>query len=280
MKRNRGRLFLRFFLFIAMLSTALGCLVYGLIESKALYQWLRTDPIFAVDEIKVVGNDLVDEAEIKILAGIERGENILAADLLTARDRLSIDRRFDRVFINRRFPNSIYIYLRERRPIALVKLDKLYAVDTNAELIPLQSAGYLPDLPVITGLMSQTPAALQRSPSDIEQFEVMRDSMLTNPNLDRGIYVVEMIKRFSPAFHDRISEINVVHPHDPVIYTVKDGLSIRLGIGRYSHKINMLNRTIHRLKKDGIKTRVIDLRFKDQVIVRPIVTTAPENKQS
>ena len=280
MKRNWGRLALRIFLFIAMVSAGTGSLIYGHVGAKMFHHWLKTDPVFSIDTIEVVGNDLVNAEEIIILAGLQKGDNILTADIVGTRERMSLDRRFDRVFLTRHFPDTIQIHIRERKLVALVKLDRLYGVDSNAEIIPLPAAAHLPDLPVITGVMTQQEVKVDQRSAGRQLFESIRDSMLTNLNLGRAIYIVEMIKHFSPVFLDRISEIHVAQPHDPVIYTVEDGLSIRFGVGRYPHKINLLNQTLQRLKKDGIKTRVIDLRFKDQVIVRPIVTAVSVNKKT
>lgn len=279
MKRNWGRLIVRILMFIFMVSGVTAGLVYSIVGTRMLYQWIQTSPVFAIEDIQVSGHQLADPAEIILLSGVQKGENILAADLLEGRERLSLDRRFERVFLSRRWPDKVMIHVRERQPIAFVRLDRLYGVDSDAELIPLPAVHLLPDLPVITGVtVDRNEAASSLESSN--RFETIRETMSTDPNLGRGIYIINMIKHFSPDFLDRISEIHVDHPHDPVVYTVDDGLTIRIGVGRYPHKINLLNKTLEQLDRDGIKTRIIDLRFKDQVIIRPIVSGDLDHNQS
>lgn len=272
MTRNSRAWFKRAFtLFFLLVLTGAGttCVVLG---SQSLYQWMRSAPAFAVGDIAVTGLDVAPKSEIIALAGIARGENIFRTDLIAAQTRLERDRRFENVFVRRILPNHIEIFLRERKPIALVQLDQLYGVDYNGQIVPAPPLERLSNLPVITGILTDKSSLVQDVVDDQTTFQALSDSILLNSKVDRALYVIEMIRTFAPEFVNAISEVNVALAHDPIIYTMANSTAVRLGIGHYPGKIKRLNQIFERLKQDKIDTRWIDLRFDGQVIIRPIFT--------
>lgn len=272
MTSNRWRWFRRLCLLIAGILIA-GFGSAGLVLSgQSLHRWMRMSPRFAVADIVVSGNDVVGEAEIISLSGIARGENIFGVDPLDAQERLQRDQRFEDVFVRRAMPGRIYIYLNERKPVALVQLDRMYGVDYNGELLPAPPLDRMAGLPVITGILPEHNEIAKAFAEGRVTFAAMSDSILYNAKVDRAIYLIEMIRAFAPEFVDRISEVHVNQIHDPVMYTTDTGTAVRLGIGHYPDKIKRLRQILERLQQDRIDTRWIDLRFDHQVIIRPILT--------
>ncbi len=279
--RNIYRMMLGLAVVLIVLGTTTG-LVMG---SLALSRWTKTSPAFDLNTIDVAGNVTVDKAEIIAISGLERERNIWSADLVESERRLMLDRRFERVALNRRLPGTVVVRVEERQPIAFVQLDRLYGVTGRNELIPLSPGKGLPDLPVITvdgsGRRSawsdrSAPGAADSRDRD---FETLREEMLANPAIGRALYLMRALRAMSPGMYNELSEIHVSSPNDPIAYMVEGGLAIRFGTGHYPRKIEMLKRTVERLEADAIRTRLIDLRFKDQVIVRPIVTSrSPGNR--
>lgn len=260
-----------------MLGLATGLLVSGVVAglamgSLALSEWTKTSPAFNLRTIEVAGNRIAGKEDIITVSGLERGRNIWSADLEETERRLMLDRRFERVSLTRRFPGTVVVRVEERQPIAFVQLDRLYGVSDRGELIPLTPGNGLPDLPVITVDASSYPWAPDAAESRDRSFETLRDAMRANPEMARALYLMRVLRAMSPGMYDELSEIHVSSPDDPIAYMVEGGLAIRFGTGNYPRKIEMLRRTVEKLEADAIRTRLIDLRFKDQVIVRPIVS--------
>ncbi len=277
---NRKRTIYRLMLGLAtVLLTA--CVTTGLVlGSLALSKWTKTSPAFSLNTIVVMGNRIVDKDDIITVSGLERGRNIWSADLGATKRRLMLDRRFEHVALTRRLPDGIVVRVKELRPVAFVQLDRLYGISERAELIPLSPGKGLPDLPVITvGAAGNHPVSNVTDQPD-RAFETLRDAMLVNPKVSRALYLMRVLRTISPGLYDELSEVHVSSQHDPIAYMVDGGLAIRFGTGHYPRKIEMLKQTVDQLEADAIRTRLIDLRFKDQVIIRPIVSVRPPERRS
>ncbi|MXZ75957.1 MAG: FtsQ-type POTRA domain-containing protein [Gemmatimonadetes bacterium] len=260
-----------------MLGLAAGLLVSGAVAglamgSLALYEWTKTSPAFNLNTIDVAGNRFVGKEDIIAVSGLERGRNIWSVDLAETERRLMLDRRFEQVAVTRSLPGTVVVRVEELQPIAFVQLDRLYGVSERGALIPLSPGNGLPDLPVITVDASSYRLAPGAAESEDRSFETLRDAMLVNPEMARALYLMRALRTMSPGMYDELSEIHVSSPDDPIAYMVEGGLAIRFGTGHYPRKIEMLKRTVERLEADAIRTRLIDLRFKDQAIVLPIVS--------
>ncbi len=277
---NRKRLVYRLMRGLAAVLLTVG-ITTGLVHgSLALSRWTKTSPAFNLNSIVVEGNRIVGKEDIIAVSGLERGRNIWSADLAATERRLMLDRRFERVALTRRLPDAVVVRVKELQPVAFVQLDRLYGVSERAELIPLSPGKGLPDLPVITvGASGDQPVSNAATRTD-HAFETLREAMLVNPEVGRALYLMRVLRTISPGLYDELSEVHVASQHDPIAYMVEGGLAIRFGTGRYPRKIEMLKRTVDRLEADDIRTRLIDLRFKDQVIVRPIVSARPPERRS
>ncbi len=272
MKRNRRRSIYRFVrgLGIVLLTTGVTAgLVFG---GLALSKWARTSSSFNLNTIVVTGNRTIDKADVITVSGLERGRNIWSANLMETGRRLMRDSRFERVELTRRLPDKVVVRVKELRLVAFVQLDRLYGVSEHAELVVPSLGNGLPDLPVITLAEPSNPTGSTETIRQPSPSAIPRDAIRANPEVDRALYLIRMLKTMSPALYDELSEVHVSGPNDLIVYMVEGGLTIRFGAGHYARKVAMLKQTVSKLEADAIRTRLIDLRFKDQVIVRPIVS--------
>ncbi len=280
MSLNWKRFIYRLMCGLAAVLVTAGMTAGLVLGSMTLYRWTKTSPAFSLNTIVVEGNRYVGKEDIIAVSGLERGRNIWSANLAETERRLMLDRRFERVALVRRLPGTVVIRVGELRPVAFVQLDRLYGISERAELIPLSTGKGLPDLPVITvgaqGDLSLSDNAVRQD----RAFETLRDAMLVSPEVGRALYLIRVLRTLSPGLYDELSEVHVSSQHDPIAYMVEGGLAIRFGTGHYPRKIEMLKRTVDRLEADAIRTRLIDLRFKDQVIVRPIVSAQSRERRS
>ena len=272
MKLNRMHPAIRLMFGLAAGLLGSGAVAGLAMGSLALSEWTKTSPAFNLNTIDVAGNRFVGKEDIIAVSGLERGRNIWSADLAETERRLMLDRRFEQVAVTRNLPGTVVVRVEELQPIAFVQLDRLYGVSERGELILLTPGNGLPDLPVITVDASSYRQAPGAAESEDRSFETLRDAMLVNPEMARALYLMRALRTMSPGMYDELSEIHVSSPDDPIAYMVEGGLAIRFGTGHYPRKIEMLRRTVERLEADAIRTRLIDLRFKDQAIVLPIVS--------
>ncbi|MCY3771615.1 MAG: FtsQ-type POTRA domain-containing protein [Gemmatimonadetes bacterium] len=280
MNLNRKRPIYRLVRGLAIVLLTAGATTGIILGSLTLSKWTKTSPAFNLDTIVVTGNMNVGKEDIVTISGLERGRNIWSANLAAIERRLMLDRRFAHVALTRRLPGTVVVWVKELQPVAFVQLNRLYGVTERAELIPLSPGNGLPDLPVITvGAPGDHPAQDNTTRQD-QVFETLRDAMLVNPEVGRALYLMRVLRTLSPGLYDELSEVHVSSQHDPIAYMVEGGLAIRFGTGHYPRKIEMLKRTVDRLEADAIRTRLIDLRFKDQVIVRPIVSARSPERRS
>ena len=275
MRRTRWRVVKRFVLLISNLALVTGAITGSIKGGEALRHWMLTAPDFDVVEISVYNNDLITSDEVKLLSGLTIGTNIFQADLVLACQLLERDPRFMKVFLRPEYPNSISIYVDEKRPVAYIQMDRMYGLDKDAAVIPLTTTERLPDLPVITGFGNLRPAMFEtagesrRNPSAENDLSVIQ-----------ALYIIEKLRSHSPEMLGRISEVYIAYPDDPILFTTDDGVAVRIGVGSLADKLERLDRMLIRLENVDIITPTIDLRFRDQVIVRPITTARQPGEQS
>jgi cell division protein FtsQ len=261
------------------LSGILVSVAGAALGGQSLYRWALTSPEFALKQITVTGNELVPADEVIALAGLSEGDNLFRIDLTEAGVRMALDRRFKKVLLRRHLPDRVEIVIRERPMLALIQLDRLYGIDTDGHILPLPSVDRLPGLPLISGLVDGPGRISAAAFTDQAGYGVgIPDTIGYDPRVQRGLYVIETVKAFEPEFIDRISEINVSDPANPVVYMNDNGASVRLGVGNYPQKLKRMRATLDQLKADHIETRWIDLRFNNQVIIRPIVNRDTDGK--
>lgn len=280
MKRNGGGVLSRIMIMGAFIVVGGGACISATAGIQAFYRWIQYAPELAVAAIEIEDNHLIPSEEMIALSGLSTGENLFGLDLQAAGLRLKQDPRIKAVFLRKHWPDRIHIQVTERKPLALLHLDRLYGVDADGAFIPLSMTQQLPDLPVITGLTPEVLTRVLPVRKTATENQSPYETVQQNPMLGRAIDVLEQLNALSPDLLNQISEVHVENPEDPILYTVRDGIAIRIGIGRYSTKLRRLKLMFERLKRDGISTASIDLRFENQVIIRPIVTGIPSNKQS
>jgi cell division protein FtsQ len=117
----------------------------------------------AVRDILVQGRDESDRAAVLYAIGASRGEPILAFDPEAARRRLEALPWVRKATVERRLPDTIFVRLDERRPLALWQKDgQLALVDRDGEVIQRTDLARFSDLPLIigTGAPQHAPALL------------------------------------------------------------------------------------------------------------------------
>jgi hypothetical protein len=106
-----------------------------------------------VAHVEVRGSHFLSEAEVRDLLGPALGENILSLDIARLTARLRSSPWVAEATVARSLPDTLRVQVRERAPLALAEVERLYLMDGEGVLIDVygpQTAGF--DLPIVRGL--------------------------------------------------------------------------------------------------------------------------------
>ena len=236
-------------LFLTMLVTT------TILLAVALLSYAEAFKVFSLESVKIRGNEIVSSDEIFRLTGFRFGDDMLAADLLTAAARLESNPFIRKAIISRVLPSTFSIAVIERKPFAFIALDKLYCTDLDGHLLPPRSDKSF-DLPVRTGIEDVILPAY--------------GSKIHNPLFQKALNVVKILGEGSIPLYNSISEINLTWDGEVSLIGARAGTQIYLGKSGYENKLDRIRSLMAIVKPIGGLARYhyVDLRFDNQVIVK------------
>jgi cell division protein FtsQ len=233
-----------------LLLAALGAV--ALCAAALLVGWLLASPRFAVASVEVSGQSRLTREEIEAAAGIAPGVNIFALDTQRVVARLlalPIVRRAD---VIRTLPNRVAIVVEERRPFTLVHAGTLHWIDEHGVDLGPEPRAVSLGAPVISGL---------------GEGDLGGGHGETTDRAAAGLALLRLLLRSGSGLLQSISEIDVSRAEGPVLYTV-DGVEVRLGKDDWEPRLGRLLGVLAQLKASGETVTSIDLRFRDQVVLK------------
>ena len=251
-QRVRGRRVPRWAVGLAW-GLALGAVVVS--SQLVLFHWALTSPRFAVTRVEVGGPGWLSEAEAQALAGIEPGQNLFRLDTEAVARRLERLPRIKSVQVIRSLPSRVTLLIEERQPFTLaLRAGRLYWLDEEGVVLGSEPRAVAPRLPVVTGLGR----------------EVLADDPTVDVEKPRAaVALVRAILRTASPLATQLSEIDVGQADQgPVLYTV-DGIEVRLGNEQWEERLGRLEGVLAQLRAQGEPVASIDLRFRDQVVLKP-----------
>jgi len=180
------------------------------------------------------------------------GRNIFAIDLrYISRSLEEAYPDASQVAVRIALPDKIAISLKFRRPAALVRADRLYAVDDEAFVLPSVSAESLKGLPVIEG------ASIK--------YDEKRGKKSSSKNLMVALELLKCMKaaKFLAGYGaDTIDASDAAN----LSFFLRNGTEVKIGCENFKERLKLLDHTLRdpRLVLDRVK--YIDLRFKDAVV--------------
>lgn len=107
---------------------------------------------FIVENIMVEGRRNADVDTIRAIVNVEKGDPLFAFDPDEAQDLLEKISWVRAAHVERRLPDTIYIHLEERQPMALWQRDgKLAVIDDEGVMLTDQKPQNFSDLPLVVG---------------------------------------------------------------------------------------------------------------------------------
>lgn len=215
--------------------------------------WIYRIPALAIREITVEVDGSLAPDEVRRLASVKTGRNILTVDLPALRDRLQSHPRIASARIVVEFPATLAIHIRERFPLAAVEplarngLDARYLLDdTGHVILPLQS-GHAPANNVAAE--NALPLLLGYQPGVVQSE--------TN-----ALYALEFLREYELLPTNSIPDIRAISiaANGVLIVLASDNTEVTFGTSNYSGQLIRWRETLQRLarlREEQKETRVM-----------------------
>jgi cell division septal protein FtsQ len=238
---------------LALVAAACGFAGYHVIRMADARGWMS---LFLVREVRVVGVDVADPGVLVAEAGL-MGEELHYWSVLdpyvqrVRRDPLVESARF-----RRRFPNGLTLEITERRPIALLALDRLTPVDSTGVVLPVNPfhAGW--DAPVLK-------VETRSSGAEVVHGGRVRDEVAVGA----VAWLTEIGRRY-PELAREISSMEIDSEGMLTLRLVHAAGEVLLARDTPVEKMGWVDEVLQDLRKKGVTFTRLDLRFPDQIVVR------------
>jgi len=231
---------------------------FGLVLALAHLPWDSLRRRFlVVREVRVEGFHYLDAAQVAEAAGIRRGQDLLALDCARARQALLLHPRIERAEVDREFPDRVRIRIVERTPVLLVRHGVPWEIDSSGVLLPPLAQGAAADVPLLTG-------------PDFDA--VPAGAHVGSAEVGRGLAWVRALGEPGIQLGGQVSEIDVADDGRTAL-TLMDGARVLAPPWPPGARtLSALRVVLADLARQGRAARELDLRFSNQVVVRPVET--------
>ena len=237
---------------VAIVAVVSVLVLYGVFRAAGAA--LSTDAL-TINTITVTGTNRMAPGEAQaILEGL-RGTSMVTADLESWRQKLLDAPWVAEATIRRVFPGTVAVAISEREPLGIGRIQgALYLIDQEGAVIDEFGPKYAEfDLPIIDGL---TPSASNRDPSTAEHRAALAGRILADfqrhPDLAR-----------------RVSQVDVSNVNDAVVILNDDPALLHTGDEHFADRVQAYVDLASRLHEDVPQIDSVDLRFGDNVFVKP-----------
>jgi POTRA domain-containing FtsQ-type protein len=217
--------------------------------------------VAVVSDVRVEGLHYLDAARVLAHAGLRRGMDLFDVDRGRARQSLLADSRIAAARIDWVGPRVLRVTVRERQPVLLVRHGSPWELDGGGVLLEPLGAGVVADVPLLAG------PSFDRLPAG---------ALVDTAPVRRGLAWARAVSDRDLELARRVSEIDVSDP-------TRTGLLLMNGTrvvcptdppGRRT--LSALRVVLADLEQRKVLAQEVDVRFQDQVIVRP-AKGAPTN---
>lgn len=235
-----------------------GTLSIGLILG---YHYTLSSPYFTMRKVVLNGLHRVSRAEVLNRTGLNCSSNILALKLGDMAEDLKGLAWIEDVTITRKLPDTIIVRIKERRPRALISLGSLYFLDESGLPFKKIENKDRPELPIITGFTRA---------DFVERRRFVRRDM------EEVFALLEILAERNDRFRlENISEINFDAARGLSLFTRKQNVKVKIGLGDYRAKLKRLGRVLAHLKINGQSDGLVyfNLECSPRVVVRRAVNS-------
>jgi cell division protein FtsQ len=196
---------------------------------------------FILEEILIEGRKKTSASDLTKAIDAKRGMPILLLDLKKIKENVEKLPWVEKVIVQRKLPNLLYIKITERKPIAIWQNNKkFFPIDETGEVIQAKIDG-LSHLPILVG---------KNAPKHTSK---LFDALITEKKLAKRVKAATFIAN---------------RRWDVILDNIDNGIEIKLPEDNFKLAWNKLAKVN---EKKGIlkrKLTIIDLRLSDRVIVK------------
>ncbi len=196
-----------------------------------------------VDRIEVRGVGRLAETDVREWANVPEGIRLWEVEAGPIVSRLERHPWIKSAAVHKRIPGTLVIDVEERIPAALARIGRGYML-TDPDGVVLEATPLDRGLPMIVGASEKHPESLATAAAVLNGFRAMVHSDLRAEDL----------------------VVDVTLPRDPVVI-IPGGSRVRFGQGDYAVKWQRYAAVRADLNARAPGVRVVDLRFRDRVVV-------------
>ncbi len=201
---------------------------------------------FSVHRVVFTGNEHLSDEELRNLAGLRPGENLLTLSGSRIYARMMESPWLRSVSIRKELPDVLHILIKEAEPFALLDMKgHLFIVDDSGRMLEELRDSQMPFLPIISA-----------------------DPFGKKEAFSEAISLVRAVKGTGLLSRKDHVEIIAQKPEEMTLNI--DGIVVKVGSGEYEEKLGRLMELEEEIKKRQIPVDYIDLRFSNRVIVKPV----------
>ena len=212
------------------------------------YNFLLSSPRFQIQNISFKGNQVLSNPEVLEWVGSLKGKNLFAINLAELNQRLSEHPWVKSSSLQRKFPESLVIEVTERVPYARIMKDQVYLMDSFGAILSTEKPEYR-HLPLI----------------------IMEKNKEKNLSNEKALYSLKTMRYFNKLsfFKNNPLDGAVMKSHSRVLFVTRNrDLQIQMSMNNLNEGFKNFMIILDSLDEKNLETKMIDLSFKDQVIIR------------
>ena len=229
----------------------------GLLTALTIGLAVGQQTLFRLETVYVVGNEEKTPQEVVMASGLVRGRNMITIEEEDVAEALSKDHTIIFKGMQKEYPNTIYLYIEERKTVAAMQwLGILYTLDREGVVMKESTSSTPPaGMPVVTGFrVSNINVGQQLLVRSENQMEAYREIMEE----------LELL-----MYQSQVAEINLADPSNIYLITV-EGVTVRLGDASYMQaKIGAVRTDMAYLRQLGKTSGILDVTIPEDAKYMP-----------
>jgi len=209
--------------------------------------------VLVVGRVRVTGLRYLDAEQVRRRSGLAAGQDLIALDLGRARQLVLMEPRVKQARVRRTGLRDVEIRVEERVPAMLVAHGEPWEIDATGVLLEPLQQGEVADVPLLSG----------------PDFTDLRPgSQVQTVDVRRGLAWTAILSDNALRLAGQVSEVDVSDPGLTRLVLL-NGVRVLAPVWpNGTRQLSGLRATLADLAAKGMTPREVDVRFKDQIVVR------------
>ena len=216
----------------------------------ASYNFLISDPRFKIADVSFRGHHSLVEEQLLDWLGPTLGENLFTYDLSEASERLAEHPWVLSASVQRKFPHEVQIELTERVPYARVKFEKVLLMDNFGVILSEETPEYK-NLPLI-----------------VQSNKGAKPENFSGDKVIQSLKTMHYFNKLSFFENNPLDIAKLKGDSRIIFFTRNRDLQIQMSMEALKDGFKKFMIVLETLEGENMKIQMIDLSFKDQVVIR------------